>query len=245
MRRWLADRKPEALQRLRLHAVHLGADIDASAPTAGLPADAGRTLDAIASRPTFLMVGTVEPRKGYLQAIAALDVLWGRGLDVNLVIVGGEGWKPLPQHHRRTIPEIVGRLRQHPEAGERLFWLQGISDEYLERIYAASTCLIAASEDEGFGLPLIEAARHAIPILARDIPVFREVAGGHASYFSGMEPTDLAEAIERWLEARAAGDHQASGSMPWLTWADNVDRLKAALLDPVEPASEGEPAAAN
>ncbi len=245
VRRWLLAREPEALERLRLHAVHLGADIDASAPTAGLPADAGRTLDAVASRPTFLMVGTVEPRKGYLQVLAALDILWGRGLDVNLVIVGGEGWKPLPQHHRRTIPEIVGRLREHPEAGERLFWLQGISDEYLERIYAASTCLIAASEDEGFGLPLIEAARHAIPILARDIPVFREVAGGHASYFSGMEATELAEAIERWLEARAAGDHTASGSMPWLTWADNVDRLKAALLDPVEPASEGEPAAAN
>ena len=239
VRRWLSTRKPEALERLRLHAVHLGADIDASAPTAGLPTDAGRTLDAIASRPTFLMVGTVEPRKGYLQTVAAFDVLWGRKVDVGLVIVGGEGWKPLEHHHRRTIPEIVGRLREHSEAGERLFWLQGISDEYLERIYAASTCLIAASEDEGFGLPLIEAARHGIPILVRDIPVFREVAGGHASYFTGMAPTDLAEAVERWLQARAAGDHRASGSMPWLTWADNVDRLKAALLAPVDSASEG------
>ena len=237
VRRWLLAREPEALERLRLHAVHLGADIDASAPTGGLPGDAGRTLDAVASLPTFLMVGTVEPRKGYLQALAAFDVLWGKGLDVNLVVVGGEGWKPLPRQHRRTIPEIVERLRRHPEAGERLFWLQGISDEYLERLYAASTCLIAASEDEGFGLPLIEAARHGIPILARDIPVFREVAGEHASYFSGLEPTDLAEAVERWLGARATGDHQASGSMPWLTWADNVDRLKAALLDPANSAT--------
>ena len=243
VRGWLQLRKPECLHRLRLHAVHLGADIDASAPSAGLPTDAGRILDAIACRPTFLMVGTVEPRKGYLQAIAAFDVLWGRGLDVGLVIVGGEGWKPLPAHHRRTIPEIVGGLRQHSEAGERLSWLQGISDEYLERIYAASTCLIAASEDEGFGLPLIEAARHGIPILARNIPVFREVAGEHASYFSGMGPTDLAEAVERWLEARAAGGHQASGSMPWLTWADNVDRLKAALIDPEDPVPNKDTAA--
>ena len=231
VRRWLDTRKPDSLQRLRLHAVHLGADIDASAPTAGLPANAGRTLGTVTSRPTFLMVGTIEPRKGYLQALAAFDILWGRGLDVCLVIVGGEGWKPLPQHQRRTIPEIVDRLRRHPEAGERLFWLQGVSDEYLERIYGASACLIAASEDEGFGLPLIEAARHGIPILARDIPVFREVAGAHASYYSGMDAGALAAAIERWLEARATGEHQTSGSMPWLTWADNVDGLKAALLD--------------
>ena len=230
VRRWLQDRKPEALERLRLHAVHLGADIDASAPTTGLPAGADRTLEAITSRPTFLMVGTVEPRKGYLQAISAFDILWRKGSDVCLLIVGGEGWKPLPEHQRRTIPEIVDRLLLHPEAGERLFWLQGVSDEYLQRVYDASVCLIAASEDEGFGLPLIEAAHHGLPILARDIPVFREVAGTHASYFSGMEPNNLAEVVERWLEARAAGHHQASGSMPWLTWADNVDRVKAALL---------------
>ena len=56
-----------------------------------------------------------------------------------------------------------------------MLWLEGISDEYLDKVYAASTCLIAASEGEGFGLPLIEAAQHKLPIIARDIPVFREV----------------------------------------------------------------------
>jgi len=40
------------------------------------------------------------------------------------------------------------------ENRKRLFWLEGISDEYLEKVYAASSCLIAASEGEGFGLPL-------------------------------------------------------------------------------------------
>ena len=89
----------------------------------------------------------------------------------------------MPHDQRRTIPTIVEKLRHHPELGKRLFWLEGISDEYLEKVYATCVCLIAASEDEGFGLPLIEAARHRIPILARDIPVFREVAGDHASYF--------------------------------------------------------------
>ena len=65
----------------------------------------------------------------------------------------------------------------------------------LEKVYAASTCLISASEGEGFGLPLIEAAQHKIAIIARDIPVFREVAGDHAFYFNGNESTDLPKAI--------------------------------------------------
>lgn len=44
----------------------------------------------------------------------------------------------------------------------------------------SSTCLIAASFGEGFGLPLIEAAQHGLPIMARDIAVFREVAKEYA-----------------------------------------------------------------
>ena len=47
---------------------------------------------------------------------------------------------------------------------------------------------LVASEGEGFGLPLIEAARHKPPIIARDIAVFREVANGHVLYFAGREP---------------------------------------------------------
>ncbi|WP_115760418.1 glycosyltransferase, partial [Escherichia coli] len=87
----------------------------------------------------------------------------------------------------------------HAERNRRLFWLDGVSDEYLEKIYAASDCLIAASEGEGFGLPLIEAAQHKLPIIARDIPVFREVAGNHALYFSGATPDTLANAVKEWL----------------------------------------------
>ena len=51
------------------------------------------------------MVGTVEPRKGYLQTIDAFSRLWADGIDVNLVIVGTEGWKGLPDEMRRDIPE--------------------------------------------------------------------------------------------------------------------------------------------
>ncbi|RDI58535.1 glycosyltransferase involved in cell wall biosynthesis [Microvirga subterranea] len=229
--RWLQAKRPEVLEKLEIVALHLGADIAASAPTMGMPADAHSVLEQLNLRPSFLMVGTVEPRKGHLQTLAAFDYLWQAGLDINLVIVGAEGWKSEPPEQRRTIPTIVQRLRHHPELGKRLFWLEGISDEYLEKVYADCVCLIAASEDEGFGLPLIEAARHGIPILARDIPVFREVAGAYASYFGSQDSEALAKVVTNWLELYAKGEHPKSDAMPWLTWAENVKRLKAILLD--------------
>lgn len=209
---------------------HLGADVESSAPSRGLASDAEQFLAQCAARPTFLMVGTIEPRKGYLSAMDAFTELWRGGVDVNLVIVGGEGWVGISNDMRRTIPLTIERLRHHPELGKRLFWLEGISDEYLEKVYAASTCLIAASEGEGFGLPLIEAAQHKIPIIARDIPAFREVAGIHAYYFGGTAAEDLVAAIKEWLGLYQAGLHPTSGNMPWLTWKESAEQLKGIIL---------------
>jgi glycosyltransferase involved in cell wall biosynthesis len=129
------------------------------------------------------------------------------------------------------VDKLVERLKHHPKLNNRLFWLSGISDEYLEKIYDASTCLIAASEGEGFGLPLIEAAQHKLPIIARDIPVFREVAGEHAFYFQGKEPDDLADAVKKWLELYKSGDHPRSDDMPWLTWEQSAEQLKNILVN--------------
>lgn len=230
VRGWLAASKPEVLPHLEITSLHLGADIDASGPSKGVPKDAANTLALLSKRPTWLMVGTIEPRKGHLQTLAAFEHLWREGIDANLVIVGAEGWKSVPDDQRRTISTIVSKLRGHRELGNRLFWLDEASDEYLEMIYEACTCLIAASEGEGFGLPLIEAARHHRPILARDIPVFREVAGDFASYFSGSDPVALAQTIESWLAGYNSGNHPKSDGINWLTWADNVNALKSILL---------------
>jgi glycosyltransferase involved in cell wall biosynthesis len=223
---WLDAEQPQRQRSLRLGYFHLGADVENSAPSTGLPEDAGETLRHLRARPSFLMVGTIEPRKGHSQTLAAFERLWDKGHDVNLAIVGKQGW---------MVKALVERLRQHPEAGRRLFRLQGTSDEYLERIYAASTCLIAASEGEGFGLPLIEAARHRLPIIARDLPVFREVAGDHAFYFSADWPEELAEAIQQWLSLYAQGNAPKSEGMRWLTWQQSAKTLETMLMDERHP----------
>ena len=76
------------------------------------------------------MVEMIEPRKGYLQVRKAFDEVFGK--QVNLIIVGDEGWIGLPGFMRRTVPSLVATLKAHPESGQKLVWLEGASDEYLQ-----------------------------------------------------------------------------------------------------------------
>jgi glycosyltransferase involved in cell wall biosynthesis len=218
---WIAEHAIPSASTFQMSWVHIGADIEGSHPSQGLPAQATKVLEAIRSRPTFLCVSTLEPRKGQQQIVDALQLLWSEGLDANLVLVGQQGWK---------VEALARTLHNHPEQGQRLFWLQGISDEYLEKIYASSTCLIAASINEGFGLSLIEAARHGIPIVARDIPVFREVAGDCAFYFTGDSPHELAMSLKVWLGLHQEGHHPKSDQLHWSTWQASAEKLKVALV---------------
>ncbi|MCL7420750.1 MAG: glycosyltransferase [Methylobacter sp.] len=218
---WMQNNVPEYQARFAIDWFHLGADVKNSLPSSGLPNNSDIVLRAIKERPSFLMVGTIEPRKGHAQVLETFEQLWLAGHDVNLVIVGKQGW---------SVEMLIARLKTHPEFNKRLFWLMAISDEYLERIYAASACLIVASYGEGFGLPLAEAAQHKLPIIAREIPVFAEVAGPHAYYFSGKKPSDLADAITNWLVLYKDKKHPTSENMPWITWKQSAEQLMSKIL---------------
>jgi glycosyltransferase involved in cell wall biosynthesis len=220
---WTREHAPERPGGLQIDWFHIGADIGGSVPSRGMPADASGLIEAISKHPSFLLVGTLEPRKRHAQTLDAFERLWARGSDARLVIVGKRGW---------LVDGLCDRLRMHPEAGKRLFWLEAISDEYLEKIYAAATCLIFPSEGEGFGLPLIEAAQHGLPILARDLPVFREVAGERAAYFGGRGGDDLARAVLDWLKLHRQGRAPASDGLTYLTWEQSTERLLECLLPP-------------
>lgn len=235
--KWRAERHLDWANRrpFNIDWFHLGADVANSSPSKGLPDDAAKVLPQLEVRTSFLMVGTIEPRKGYLQVIEAFTQLWEANIDINLVIIGKEGWQGLPDEMRRNIPQTIQRLRSHPELNKRLFWLEGISDEYLEKVYAASTGLIAASYGEGFGLPLIEAAQHKLPIIARDIPVFREVAGEHAYYFEAASADGLVQAIKSWLALYENGAQPESNTMPWSNWKQSADRLIDVIINGRQP----------
>ena len=218
---WLDADPPDRVSPLDVGSFRLGADVAASLPTRGAGRESAEAQAFVAARQTFLMVGTVEPRKGHAQALAAFERLWESGADCGLLIVGKEGW---------NIGELMTRLRVHPERGRRLLWLERATDEVLLRLYESSSALLAASEGEGFGLPLVEAAQLGLPVIARDIPVFREVAGDHAFYFAGGRPEDLADAVREWLTLAAHGVAPSSSDMPWLTWAESTRDLVGCVV---------------
>jgi glycosyltransferase involved in cell wall biosynthesis len=163
-----------------------------------------------------LVVSTLEPRKRHEQILNAFEYLWTNNIDVSLVFVGKSGWK---------IDQLTAAIKNHSELDKRLFWLKGVDDQFLDQIYQASTCLINASEGEGFGLPLIEAAQYKLPIIARDIPVFREVVGDSAYYFNGADGKDLAIVIQDWVELYRQGKAPTSEAVPWLTWKQSTENL--------------------
>ncbi|MFA2151459.1 glycosyltransferase, partial [Escherichia coli] len=82
--------------------------------------------------------------------------LWSEGYDFQLCIVGKQGW---------NVESLISEIKNSDELNNKLFWLQNISDEYLDAIYANACALIFASNGEGFGLPLIEAAQKNIPLI--------------------------------------------------------------------------------
>lgn len=214
---WLKSR-PDIQSSAKIGWFHLGADVENSVASFGLPDDFDVVSQKISSKNSFLTVGTLEPRKGQGQILAAFEALWDRGIDINLVIVGKHGW---------MVDELAKKLKNHAELGNRLFWLESISDEYLEKIYSMSTCLIAASEGEGFGLPLIEAAQRKLPIIARDIDVFREVAQNGAYYFqNSVSPIVLADSVAAWLELYKEEAHPKSQSISWITWEESASQIK-------------------
>lgn len=207
---------------------HLGADFQPPSTCQTSLSKADRqwlqTLDAARETtqgPVLLMVGTMEPRKGHRQVLDALERCWANGEALTLVIVGKQGW---------DVDTLIARVKTHSQRQRQLFWIQGASDALLNTLYQQSDVLVAASYGEGFGLPLIEAAHHGIPILARDIGVFREVAGHYADYFTADTADALAAALTQWAEAWRQGRITASHGLPYSSWQQSAENWATAIL---------------
>ena len=203
---------------LKLYYFHMGADVPGGAQAARKEIQEFAQVGT-----TFLMVGTLEPRKGHMVALKAFSkIIKGNNKDCRLLIIGHNGWKN---------DEIRKQLAL-PEYNDRVLWIEDASDEELRWAYSHADALIAASKDEGFGLPLVEAAHFGLPIICSDIPIFREVTQGHADYFKAIDTDDLARCISEWLQTEK---HPDSRNIRIYTWQESAQEILDIIDGKVEP----------
>lgn len=191
---WIDRYAASRLPPLQTAVIRLGADIANSGPSKGWAANAASFIEVVTNQKTVLMVGTIEPRKGHDDALAAFDHLWAHADNPpTLAIIGKPGWQ---------TEALQRRIMTHPENGKRLFWLQDVSDEMLEALFRAASGLLVASRAEGLGLPLLEGVQFGLPILARDLPVFRELELPGIQFFTDSAAAVLADHIAALVAQR-------------------------------------------
>jgi len=214
---WIEEKSIEIDSSFQISTSHIGADLLAKNNHIEISTKENIFIEQTKNTLSFLVVGTLEPRKAHAHILSAFELLWKQDIDVNLIIVGKVGW---------LTQALVTSIQEHPKLDKNLFWLQKISDNYLNELYKNATALMIGSYAEGFGLPLIEAAQYEIPVIARDIPVFHEIAKEFAFYFPNTsEPKILADSIKEWMTLYSQDKHPKSSNIPWLTWKECASQI--------------------
>jgi glycosyltransferase involved in cell wall biosynthesis len=162
------------------------------------------------AKPHFVTLGTIEGRKNHL---LLLDI-WCRlvadlrGEAPVLVIVGQRGWK---------AERVIDQLDQLGELDGHIREFGTCDDEELAGWILGARALLMPSFAEGFGLPVIEALRIGTPVIASNLPVYREIAGDIPSY---LDPADggnwehlirsfIGESVERERQLARMKDYRA------------------------------------
>ena len=76
---------------------------------------------------------------------------------------------------------------------------------------------------------MVEASVHGIPIIARDIPVFREVAGSGAFYFKGLQAKNIQRAILEWLDLLQQDIAPKSSAINKISWKESAKQLMQSI----------------
>jgi glycosyltransferase involved in cell wall biosynthesis len=150
---------------------------------------ASRNIDHdLADSPYFVVCGTIEPRKNHLLLLHVwreLSRQWGVRAP-KLVVIGRRGWE------NENVVDLLDRsheLRQH------VIEIGGMPTAGMARLMAGARALLMPSFAEGYGLPIVEARAAGAPVIAADIPVFREIAP-EATFHLPLDGVGWLEAIK-------------------------------------------------
>jgi glycosyltransferase-like protein len=198
-----------------------------TAPVVGNGVDAARFAAAAAAdrgvpwRERFgryvLAVGGIEPRKGTRDLVAAMAALAARGVDVPLVVAGGDtlfDYRP----YREEVFALAASLGVEPVV------LGPVEDAALPGLVAGASAFAFPSTKEGFGLAAMEALSAGVPVVARDLPVLHEVFAGAVRFAGGSSGAGGADSAHDEGFAAAFADELAGV----LAGGDAGDRARAA-----------------
>jgi glycosyltransferase involved in cell wall biosynthesis len=191
-----------ALLDIPLDAIHVvpnGIDrtslLGLAKPTVALARSAG----LLAFDPLILLPARITPRKNIELALRVVAALRGGGRPAAGLVVTG----PIDPHEPSAADHLAHLVRVRDDLG-----LDGAAvflAEQLERpptvalvhdLYRLADVLLLPSHDEGFGIPILEAAAHRMPIICSDLPVLRDLAGEAAVYIApDAEPAEVARLV--------------------------------------------------
>jgi glycosyltransferase involved in cell wall biosynthesis len=198
------------------------ADPPAVAALLGSDAIAQPEVSAVKpSHPTFVMLGTIEARKNHLMLLYVWTRLVQR-LASNaprLLVIGQRGWES---------EQAVDLLERSELLKVAVTEIGACDDEALAGHLVGARALLFPSLVEGYGLPLVEALRSGTPVIASDLPVFREIAGDVPDYLDALD----GPAWERSIVSYAAEESVArAGQLERLaqydppTWSDHFETV--------------------
>jgi glycosyltransferase involved in cell wall biosynthesis len=217
MRDVIAKDRIARTREVKVKTIRMGADLEASVSKTLEPTRSS-AADVFDDRPFVLMVGTVEPRKGYDFALEVFEQIWRSGnTNLGLVIVGRPGWK---------TQKIQRHIKASQYSGKYLHWLSNVDDDFLLWLYDNCSLLLMASRAEGFGLPVVEARARGVPVVATDLRVFRDMRDGDIRFFQQGDVTGAAQAI---LEVSSL-EHPIRNPPPkTVLWADATSDILVSM----------------
>jgi glycosyltransferase involved in cell wall biosynthesis len=131
--------------------------------------------------PYFVFVSTIEPRKNHLMLLNIWEKL---ALQIGdqaprLVIIGQRGW---------DYEEVADMLAQSDTLKRLVIEIPACSDTDMVNYLQEAQALVFPSFAEGFGMPVVEALAHGVPVIASDLLVFREFAADIPEYVDAGDP---------------------------------------------------------
>lgn len=140
---------------------------------------------------TIIFVGRVTPNKCHEDLIGALKLLTHHRPLCQLIFVGD----PIPIRYLEALQNLVNKLN----LADKVQFLGKITELELTMLYRSSDVFVCTSEHEGFGVPLIEAMSHGLPVIAYNAAAIAETVGDAGIILQDKKPITLAVAIDRVL----------------------------------------------